>query len=244
LILLACVFASTICLAEVPGLTLPDKHVEYMKDETYKFNYEAFTDVMDQIKGYCGDDKEEYAAFVRQVDGRIAEILKSADDEKEEHEWSGQKVELAAWSYAWGLLADELNLTVIPAEKLKRSAKGTQGYWELKDETREGYMLVENTGSDALNTHYVVFRIAMKGPLATSGCADGYFSGYGDLKDGKLSAEYEYETNVEVLTPDLLTILVEFDGEAARVSTSDAFKQGVLGNCVVYDGNYVRIRKD
>jgi hypothetical protein len=236
-------------LGAASELTSPTKHAEYLKDETYKFNYEAFTEVINRIKGYYSED--EYAAFVQDLDGRIAEILKSAEsDRKDPGTWS-QEEELAAWSYVWGGLTDELNLTVIPVEKLKRDAKGVQGYWELKDETREGYMLVENTGDDALYSNYVAIRIGAKGALGkigpsegTDGSAEGYFSGYGNLKDGLLSAEYEYETSFEAPSPDVITIQIEFNGEAASVSTSEAFKKGELGKNVIYDGAYVRVRND
>ncbi|MDR2779991.1 MAG: hypothetical protein LBB28_02580 [Synergistaceae bacterium] len=244
LTLLFRVLAPALCLAAESGPTLPEKHAEYMKDETYKFNYEAFTEVINQIKGYYGEDEDEYAAFVKRLDGRIAGILKSAEDEREGQETWGYEEELTAWGYAWGVTADELNLTVVPAERLKRGAKGAQGYWELKDDAREGYMLVENTGGGALFTHSAEFRVAAKGAPGTNEYAEGYFSGYGNLKDGKLSAEYEYDTSFDVPTPDVITIHIEFDGETARVSTSEAFKKGGLGKDVVYDGEYVRVRKD
>ncbi|MDR1611899.1 MAG: hypothetical protein LBT97_03840 [Planctomycetota bacterium] len=108
-----------------------------------------------------------------------------------------------------------------------------EGYYTLKSDAFDGYLTVEQTGGE--NFYAVHIFAIQKGGANNSGEVDGG----GKLVGNKILVEY----GGGIPDPDA-TVEVIFDGETAKVATSEAFKgSGWLGAGVVLDGEYAREKK-
>lgn len=118
-----------------------------------------------------------------------------------------------------------------PVDHLHGNSTDVHGHYTLKSDAFDGYMTVERTDKESF---YAVRIFAIQKSGANN---SGEVDGSGKLAGNTISIEYGGDD------PDA-TIDVIFDGETAKVATSENFQgSGWLGAGVVLDGEYVREKR-
>ena len=225
-------FAMTVLLVFVLGMAavssaaLPGNHEEYMKNESYKSAFDQFALGMEEAKDRFTPD--EYEALEKEGDELIASWVKV--DMEESGYTEADAYETAYWT-RYEQIGRELRW-----DWLRKNAEDAQGFYRLKNATFDGYLTLEKGDEDDL--YAVEIEAVMKSDSQNS----GHFSGPGklsggprDARTGKMTVPTDDDDNAVTIT---------FDGETAKVETSQAFKEsGWLGAGVSLDGEYVREKK-
>ena len=214
-----CASAMAFCLFASPLLAaLPEKHQEYMKNESYKGAFEQFTAGMKEAKERFTPD--EYA----NIEMGIYEVI--AASIKEDMETGSSEADAYETAYLMGYkqVGNELRW-----DWLRKNAEDAQGFYRLKSDVFDGYMTLEKAEKKGI--YAVNISLVMKKTPYNS----GDFYGPGKLSGKKMIVPNDDDKNA-------VTILL--DGESARVATTQTFKKsGVLGANVTLDGKYLREKK-
>jgi hypothetical protein len=199
---------------------IPKNHEKLMENEDYQYSYNRFQAAMSEAKERL--DAGEYKALERENDEEIASSVKSDME-------SGSS-ETEAYSMAFDWRAEHIG-NVLTWDWLRKNAKGAVGYYRLESGAFDGYMTVQEGDEEGM--YAVLIHAIQKGGAENS----GELELLGRLEGNKITLRPDDEKQDEAAE-------VTFDGEKARVTTSDAFKEGGwLGAGVFLDGEYVREKK-
>ena len=217
-VLLFCALA--FCLAAVPAsAALLKGHEEFMKNEYYKEAFEAFSEVMKEAKENFTPD--EYKALEKKTDEAVSKYEKSALEVESE---LGAEV----YGEIYNRMIDDFITEELRWNRLRKNSDGTQGFYRLKSNALEGYMAVEKAGGDDENAYGVEIRVWNDEQSV-------YFEGFGKLSDGKILAEYVYESDDEYV------VTINFDDETAKAEANQAWKDRAKDDGdVPIDGEYLR----
>jgi hypothetical protein len=199
---------------------LPANHEKLMENGEYQYSYNRFQAVMSEAETRL--DADEYKALERENDEEIAASVKN------DMESGSSEAEAYDMAFAWR--AEHVG-NVLTWDWLRKNAKGVTGYYRLESGAFDGYMTVQE--SDEENVYAVFIYAIQKGGAENSGDLDLP----GRAEGNKITLRPDDEKEEE-------SVEVTFDGEKARVVTSEAFREGGwLGGNVIIDGDYVREKK-
>lgn len=223
---LAACLALTLLLvlaASAPAEALPANHDQLMKNEDYRSAYERYTAALAEARDRLTD--EEYRALAdgceKAVAENAAESVKGGTDQAE--------------AYAAEYWARNENISrELVWDYLRKNAEGVQGLYRFQSEGYDGYLTVQ--AADDPGVWAVEISAIMTGDSENS----GEVQGLGRLDGNRMAVNY----GDDEAEKDGRTVDITFDGETARVATSEGFKRsGWLGHNVVIDGDYLREKK-
>ena len=221
-------FALTVLFAFVLGMAavfsasaaLPGNHEEYMENESYKAAFDQFTLGMEEAREIFTPD--EYEALEKEGGEAIAFSVK---EDVERGISEADAYETAYW------MRYEHVGTELRRDWLRKNAEDAQGFYRLKSEAFDGYMTLEK-GEEENEYAVEIFVVMKRGPHNT-----GEFYGPGKFSGGKM-------TSPSPTGDDDDSVTITFDGETAKVETTEELKYGGwFGAGVTIDGEYVREKK-
>ena len=218
LVLLFCAFAFCFIASPASAKT-PENHEEYMKNESYENAFNQFTLGMEEARERLTPD--EYAALEK-AGGEV--IAGWARQGMEEYGFSeAEAYESAYWS-RYEYVNRELR-----KDWLRKNAEDAQGFYRLKSDSFDGYMTLEKGDEEGL--YAVEIEVAMKSDPDNTGS----FYGPGRLSGNTMTVAHDDDDNA---------ITITFDGEKAKVTTSQALKDsGWFSEGLTIDGEYLREKK-
>ena len=212
------VFMAGLAVVSSVSAALPKDHADFIKDEDYKTAFEQFTLGMEEAKERLTPG--EYKALEKSSGDSMATSVK----EDLENGYSEKEAYTTSYYVGYEVVNRELKW-----DWLRKNAEDAQGFYKLQSDAFGGYMALSKGEEDGL--YEVEISLEMKYEPYNS----GYFYGYGNLSGSKMPVYDSDDENV---------INITFDGEIAKVTSTQAFKDsGYLGHNVELDADYLREKK-
>ena len=231
-------FALTVLLVFVLGIAavssaaLPGNHEEYMKNESYKAAFDRFALGMEEAEDRLTPD--EYEVLEKEGEEVIAASV------KEDMERGASEAD--AYETAYWMRYEQVS-TELHRDWLRKNAEDAQGFYRLKSDAFDGYMTLEKGDEDGL--YAVKIFVTMEREPHNTGEIYGPGKFSGDPRDARTSPR-EARTGKMTVShfDDDSAVTITFDGETAKVETTEALKYGGwFGAGVTIDGEYVREKK-
>jgi hypothetical protein len=202
--------------ASFASAALPEKHAEYMKNESYKHAFDQFTLGMDEVKGRLTPDLYEF--FEEDVHEAMAASVKESIE-------SGYS-EADAWEtgfyMGYGLADRELKW-----DWLRKNAEDAQGLYTQISDLYDGYMTLEKGDEDGVYA-FEIHMTEIRNPDISVG-----FKGVGELSGGPRDARTSKMIVSDADNPE--AAVITFDNDTAEVALHEVYE-------VPFELSFMRVR--
>ncbi len=200
---------------------MPSGNASYINYAGYANAQKTFAASLDQAKKIF--DEKGYDKLYKDLASVVKENAQIFID-------TGQNPQ-DAWTEAYAEGTSFVQ-TEIKHEYLRQNPKNAQGYYNA-DNGFDGHLLLQEQG-DTKN-YFIEFSVMQKSGSFNSGTVKAI----GNLKDNNSMQIFVVDSNGGSVIGDIM-----LQGDVATVTTTEAFKgSGLLGQGVVLDGKYTRVKK-